>query len=106
MIYKVNLIPQERITVIRCSQGDTSLRRFTFQLLVGSSEYALTDEDITYIQSNGAEHSCTISDGLAVLDAYADMTTDPGAYRAKLKIEDSGGGILYSAAFIMEVEPA
>ena len=106
MIYIVNLIPQERITVIRCSAGDTSLRRFEFRLMVSASEYALTDETVTYIQSNGAEHQCTVTNGLAVLDAYADMTTDPGAYRAKLKIEDSGGGILYSAAFIMEVEPA
>lgn len=106
MIYKVNLIPQQRVTVIRCSEDDTALRRFVFQLMVGSSEYALTDETVTYIQSNGSEHECTIEDGLAVLDAYADMTADPGAYRAKIKIEDSGGGILYSAAFILEVEPA
>ena len=106
MQYMINLIPQQRVTVIRCSEDDTSMRRFVFQLMVGSSEYALTDETVTYIQSNGAEHECTIEDGMAVLDAYADMTADPGAYRAKIKIEDSGGGILYSAAFVLEVEPA
>ena len=106
MQYMINLIPQQRVTVIRCSEDDTTLRRFVFQLMVGSSEYALTDETVTYIQSNGAEHECTIENGMAVLDAYADMTADPGAYRAKIKIEDSGGGILYSAAFVLEVEPA
>lgn len=106
MQYMINLIPQQRVTVIRCSEDDTSLRRFVFQLMVGSSEYALTDETVTYIQSNGAEHECTIENGMAVLDACADMTADPGAYRAKIKIEDSGGGILYSAAFVLEVEPA
>lgn len=106
MIYTVDLIPAERVTVIRCSQGDTSLRRFAFALKIGASDYALTAETVTFIQSNGAEHACTIMNGLAVLDAYADMTAEPGTFRCKLKIEDNGGGVLYSAAFILEVEPA
>ena len=100
----VDLIPRESVRYYRVSQGDTSARRFVFLPKIGTADYALTDETVEYTQSNGARHACQIIDGAAVLDAYEDMTQDPGVYRSRLKITDQGGGILYSAAFIVEVE--
>lgn len=103
MVYKINLIPGKEVQVIRVSQGDTSLRRFIFRLKHGTRDFALTTETVEYIQSNGAHHACTVENGYAVLDAYEDMTADPGKYFAKLKITDNGG-VIYSATFVVEVE--
>lgn len=100
----IDLIPRESVRYYRVSQGDRSVRRFVFSLKIGAADYALTDESVEYTQSNGARHACRIENGAAVLDAYEDMTGEPGVYRARLKITDSGAGILYTAAFILEVE--
>lgn len=105
MIYKINMIPGRAVQTVRVSQGDTSLRRFTFRLKHLTSDYALTDERVEFIQSNGAIHDCQISNGLAVLDAYADMTAKAGNYIAKLRIT-SNGGVIYSAMFDFIVEEA
>lgn len=104
MMYTINLIPRMTVTVIPVSQEDTSLRRFQFRLQYDGADYVLTDETVELIMSNGATHPCTIEDGMAVLDAYADMTAEPGRFRSKLKIVDAGGGILFSAAFIIQIE--
>lgn len=106
MVYTINMIPGQAVQVVRVSQNDTSLRRFEFRLKIRTAAYALTDETVEFIQSNGARHACEIIDGAAVLDAYSDMTEEAGLFRAKLRIEDSGGGIAYSAAFVFEVEAA
>ena len=63
-------------------------------------------EDIEFQQSNGAVHSCSIEDGNAVLDAYEDMTSDPGTFRSRLKITEAGGGVIHSAVFTLKIEEA
>lgn len=105
MIYKINMVPGRAIQTVRVSQGDTSLRRFIFRLKYLTSDYALTDERVEFIQSNGAIHQCSIVNGLAVLDAFADMTAKAGHYIAKLRITNSGE-VTYSAMFDFIVEVA
>lgn len=105
MEYKIDMIPQETATVIPVSQGDTSLRRFEFILTDGGNQIALSGtETAEFTQENGARHNCTIQNGKAILDAYADMTANAGQYRCKLKITESGGGVINSAAFVLKVE--
>ena len=105
MRYQISMIPKATVTRCGVSQGDTSLRKFEFELMQGAEMIALEGtETVEFIQSNGARHTCTIEQGRALLDAYEDMTAEPGSYRCKLKITETGGGIIYSAAFILEVE--
>lgn len=105
MRYQISMIPKEAVTRCGVSQGDTSLRKFEFELMQGSQMIALNGtETVEFIQSNGSRHTCTIEQGRAYLDAYEDMTAEAGSFRSKLKITDTDGGIIYSAAFTLEVE--
>lgn len=107
MQYKIDMIPQEIATVVPVSQGDTSLRRFEFVITSAGEQIALSaTETAEFTQENGARHNCTIQDGKAILDAYADMTANAGQYRCKIKITETGGGVISSAAFILRVEEA
>lgn len=105
MEYIINLIPGKILTEIPVSQGDTSLRRFTFNLKAGAEEITLDGtEAVEFLQSNGSRHLCAIEDGKAILDAYADMTENAGQYRCNLQITESGGGVIHSAVFSLKVE--
>ncbi len=100
----LDMIPKTAALKIQVSQGDTGARRFIFALRAGNAPYTLTTETVTFVQSNGVEHACTIADGKAVLDCYADMSAAAGIYRCKLRIEDGNGGVLNTAAFRLKVE--
>lgn len=105
MRYQISMIPKEAVTRCGVSHGDTSLRKFEFELMQGSKMIALEGtETVEFIQSNGSRHTCTIEQGRAYLDAYEDMTAVPGIYKCKLKVTETGGGTIYSAAFTLEVE--
>lgn len=105
MRYQISMIPKEAVTRCGVSQGDTSLRKFEFELMQGTEMIALEGtETVEFIQSNGSRHTCTIEQGRAYLDAYEDMTAVPGIYKCKLKVTETGGGTIYSAAFTLEVE--
>ena len=104
MEYRLNLIPEGAVTVIRASQGDTEERSFTFQLYAGKDLYALSaGEVVSFLQENGATADCTIVDGKAVLECFAAMTDEPGQFRCNLAIQTTGG-VIHSAGFILEVE--
>lgn len=106
-MYRLNMIPKKETLEIFCSKGDTSLRRFIFELYNGDDPVGLAgSEDIEFQQSNGAVHSCLIEDGKVVLDAYEDMTSDPGTFRSRLKITEAGGGVIHSAVFTLKIEEA
>lgn len=106
-MYRLNMIPKKETLEIFCSKGDTSLRRFIFELYNGDDPVGLAgSETIEFQQSNGAVHSCLIEDGKVVLDAYADMTAEPGRYRSRLKIAEQGGGVIHSAVFTLKIEEA
>lgn len=106
-MYTLNLIPKKETLEIFCSKGDTSLRRFIFELYNGDDPVGLAgSEDIEFQQSNGAVHSCLIEDGKVVLDAYEDMTSDPGTFRSRLKITETDGGVIHSAVFTLKIEEA
>ena len=106
-MYRLNMIPKKETLEIFCSKGDTSLRRFIFELYNGDDPVGLAgSEDIEFQQSNGAVHSCLIEDGKVVLDAYEDMTSDPGTFRSRLKITEAGGGVIHSAVFTLNVSEA
>ena len=103
----LSMIPQKQSLELFCSQGDTSLRRFIFELYNGDDPVIFAgSETIEFQQSNGAVHSCSIEDGKVVLDAYEDMTSVPGIFRSRLKITEAGGGVVHSAVFTLNVEEA
>lgn len=106
-MYRLNMIPKKETLEIFCSKGDTSLRRFIFELYNGDDPVIFAgSETIEFQQSNGAVHSCLIEDGKVVLDAYEDMTSDPGTFRSRLKITEAGGGVIHSAVFTLKIEEA
>lgn len=95
-MYRLNMIPKKETLEIFCSQGDTSLRRFIFELYNGDDQISLDGtETVEFQQSNGV-----------VLDAYEDMTSDPGTFRSRLKITEAGGGVIHSAVFTLKIEEA
>ena len=101
------MIPQKESLELFCSQCDTSLRRFTFALYNGNTQVLIpSSATVLFQQSNGATHACSIENGLAVLNAYADMTAIPGRYRCNLKITEQDGGVIHSAVFTLNVEEA
>lgn len=103
----LSMVPQKQSLELFCSQGDTSLRRFIFELYNGDDPVVLAgSETIEFQQSNGAVHSCSIEDGKVVLDAYEDMTSDPGTFRSRLKITETDGGVIHSAVFMLKIEEA
>ena len=103
----LSMIPQKQSLELFCSQGDTSLRRFIFELYNGDDPVVLAgSETIEFQQSNGAVHSCSIEDGKVILNAYDDMTSVPGIFRSRLKITEAGGGVIHSAVFTLNVEVA
>ena len=106
-MYRLNMIPKKETLEIFCSKGDTSLRRFIFELYNGDDPVGLAgSEDIEFQQSNGAVHSCLIEDGKVVLNAYEDMTSVPGTFRSRLKITETDGGVIHSAVFTLKIEEA
>ena len=106
-MYRLNMIPKKETLEIFCSKGDTSLRRFIFELYNGDDPVVLAgSETIEFQQSNGAEHSCSIEDGKVILNAYEDMTSVPGIFRSRLKITETGGGVIHSAVFTLKIEEA
>lgn len=106
-MYTLNLIPKKETLEIFCSKGDTSLRRFIFELYNGDDQISLDGtETVEFQQSNGAVHSCSIEDGKVILNAYEDMTSVPGIFRSRLKITETGGGVIHSAVFTLKIEEA
>ena len=52
-MYTLNLIPKKETLEIFCSKGDTSLRRFIFELYNGDDPLVLAgSEDLEFQQSN------------------------------------------------------
>ena len=103
----LSMIPQKQSLELFCSQGDTSLRRFIFELYNGDDPVIFAgSETIEFQQSNGAVHSCSIEDGKVILNAYEDMTSVPGIIRSRLKITEAGGGVIHSAVFTLKIEEA
>ena len=106
-MYRLNMIPKKETLEIFCSKGDTSLRRFIFELYNGDDQISLDGtETVEFQQSNGAVHSCSIEDGKVILNAYEDMTSDPGTFRSRLKITETDGGVIHSAVFTLKIEEA
>lgn len=106
MIYQIDLIPQQgHVTMIPLSQGDTGAREIRFQITANGENIALNGtESVVLIQANGSRHACRIEAGEAVIDATADMTEYCGQYYCKLQITEQNGGVISTAAFILEVE--
>ncbi len=103
---KIEMIPRKRVVKIYASQYDTGARKFEFELIHNGEAYPLTTETVTFVMPTGVEHDCTISNGRAVLDCYADMTAEAGVYRCKLRVTDTNGGVLNTAVVFMKVEVA
>ena len=103
-MYTLNLIPKKETLEIFCSKGDTSLRRFIFELYNGDDQISLDGtETVEFEQSNGVTHQCSIENGHVILDAHANMTALPRRFRSRLKITNQNGETNNSAN-IEEVE--
>lgn len=104
MKYVINMVPQKSVVVVPVSLNDTGARKFTFILSNNGAVYTLTTETVDFLQAGGIEHACTIANGFAELDCFADMTATKGWYRCKLRITDTNGGVLNTAGFFLKVE--
>lgn len=105
MALKVDLIPQQKILELNCSQGDTELRKWAIDVYLYDSRWVIDAETVTLICSNGAEIPVTISDNQAVIDCTKELSAKAGRFDCKLKFT-KGEEILFSSRFFLIVEVA
>ena len=102
-MYKLNLVPKTGTNTITCSQGDTGLRKFQFQMYKDREPWQIDADAVTMEVSNGASVTGTFTGNVAVFDCTADMTAKAGEYFGKIKFE-KGANVLRSASFHFIVE--
>lgn len=102
-MYRLNLIPKTGTCIVTCSENDTGLRVFQFQMYNGSDEWQIDADTVTMEISNGAYVTGTFTDNVATFDCIADMTAKNGNYFGKLKFEKDAD-VIYSASFAFIVE--
>lgn len=96
------MIPNEPIITIKCSQNDTALRKWEFQLyandtlITPSGSYSL-------LCDNGAEVSLTIDGDSLLCDCTEDLSATEGRFLCKIKNID-GDELLYSSLICLYVE--
>ena len=91
---RVSMIPSDNKPVIKCSQHDTGLRRWNFQLFNG--DYPFTPVgDCSLICSNGAEVPLTLEDDTLYCDCTSELSEQSGIYDCKIKIVN-GDEVIHS----------
>ena len=99
---KISMIPNQILTTIKCSQNDTSLRKWEFQLYANdvilhpSGQYNL-------LCDNGANVLLVQDGDLLICDCTEQLSTKSGKFLCKIKNTD-GNEISYSSLFILNVE--
>lgn len=102
-MHKLNLIQKTGTCIVTCSENDTGLRVFQFQMYNGSDEWQIDADTATMEISNGASVTGTFTGNVATFDCIADMTAKNGNYFGKLKFEKDAD-VIYSASFTFIVE--
>ena len=102
-MHKLNLIPKTGTCIVTCSENDTGLRVFQFQMYNGSDEWQIDADTATMEISNGASVTGTFTGNVATFDCIASMTAKNGNYFGKLKFEKDAD-VIYSASFTFIVE--
>lgn len=100
---KINMIPKTNVTMLTCSQGDTTLRKWTLSMYNGSQPWQIDFETVNLICSNGATVPGTIDGTTVVVDATAELTAKAGAFACMLEFTKDTQ-ILHSQTFMMIVE--
>ena len=100
---RLNLIPKTGTCIVTCSENDTGLRVFQFQMYKDREPWQIDADAVTMEVSNGASVTGTFTDNIAVFDCTADMTAKAGKYFGKIKFE-KGANVIRSASFHFIVE--
>lgn len=107
--YALNLIPGGVPIRVPCSQYDNGSRTIVFKLYNGSEGFANSGVtgriDGTRVDGVAFQTTATISGGTATWVISLDMTASAGEHNAELVITDTGGNVLGTKNFIIEVEP-
>lgn len=88
--------------VITCSQNDTALRKWNFQLYNGDDIY-IPNGNASMVCSNQVEVPMSIEGDTLYCDCTSELSAESGRFRCKIKIEE-GNEVLYTALFILKVE--
>lgn len=100
---RANIIPKTEHTRITCSEGDTSLRKWAFELYADKERWTIDADSVSMQCSNGVEIPGTIEDNTAVFDCTAELSATAGNYRCKLKFT-KGTEVLFSQEIGLWVE--
>lgn len=100
---RLNLVPKREYTRAACSQGDTTLRKWVFQIFNGAERWQIDADSVTLECSNGAEISGSIEDNTVMVDCTTAVSNTAGHYRCKLRFV-KGAEILHTQAFDLWVE--
>ena len=96
------MIPNDTIQILRCSQNDTALRKWSFELYANDTQ--ITPQGTYYLVcENGETVSLTINGTSLDCDCTADLSANPGRFLCKIKNEYNNE-LLYSSLIILEVE--
>lgn len=100
---KINLIPSSSNCVMICSQGDTGLRQFEFEVYAGDDRWSIDCDRVEMQLSNGSRIEGTVENNVVGFDCDISISEKAGEFYGKLMFE-KGEQILYSASFILLVE--
>lgn len=97
----ISLIPNTPQPTIRCSQNDTGLRMWKFNLV--DEDIVTPQGDVSLICSNGVEIPLTKSVNDLYCDCTAQLSAKSGKFFCKIKMVN-GDEIIHSALFVLIVE--
>ena len=100
----IDMTPTENRQVIYCSQHDTALRKWSFQL-VHNDQLVSLDKTYSLVFPDG-EFSLTVNDDVLECDCTEELSAKSGFIPCKIKVED-GDEVLYSSLIFLncEVQP-
>lgn len=102
---QLSLIPNDRLTILHCSQNDTTLRKWQIELY--ANDVLITPiGEVNMICENGAEISGVIENNSIVFDCTNELSKKAGIYKCKVKMVN-GDEVIYSSLFNLycEVKP-
>lgn len=100
---KIDLIPSTSNCVIICSEGDTELRKFEFEVYVRKERWNIDCDNVEMQISNGARVTGTVENNIAIFDCDETVSGKAGEFYGKLMFQ-KGEQVLYSASFVLLVE--
>ena len=101
----ISMTPNDDVKTIHCSQNDTTLRKWMFNLYNDDELYTPTGT-VSLICSNGTEIPMTNESTGLYCDCTSDLSRVSGTFDCKIKIVN-GDEVLHSSLFklVVEVKP-